>query len=92
MYVYLDDDELSSGNTLLQSSQLAEPVWTDFGLRSGISVRNLISTFKKKAQAANELWNILPKFSHARKAITTIFCLPSCLDRLCKFDEHGFYI
>ena len=47
--MYLDDDELSSGNTLLQSSQLAEPVWTDPALKSGISVRELIST--KKTQA-----------------------------------------
>ena len=30
--------------TLSQSSQLAEPLWTDPGLKSGISVRELIST------------------------------------------------
>ena len=29
--------------TLGQSSQLAEPLWTDPGLKSGISVRELIS-------------------------------------------------
>ena len=34
----------SSGNARLQSSQLAEPLWTDPGLKSGISVRELIST------------------------------------------------
>ena len=34
----------SSGNTPTQSSQLAEPLWTDPGLRSGISVRDLVST------------------------------------------------
>ena len=34
----------SSGNTRLQSSQLAKPLWTDPGLMSGISVRELIST------------------------------------------------
>ena len=55
------------GNTQSQSSQLAEPLWTDPGLASGISVRELISTIKKKAQAENELSNILPKSSHARK-------------------------
>ena len=35
----------------------------------GISVRELISTLKKKkkAQEGNEFSNILPKFSHARK-------------------------
>ena len=34
----------SSGNTGLQSSQLAEPLCTDPGLKSGISLRELIST------------------------------------------------
>ena len=37
-----------SGNIRLQSSQLAEPLWTDPGIKSGISVRELISTLKKK--------------------------------------------
>ena len=36
----------SSGNTRPQSSQLAEPLWTDPGLNSGISVRELISSLK----------------------------------------------
>ena len=31
-------------NTRSQSSQLAEPLWTDPGLKSGISMRELIST------------------------------------------------
>ena len=59
----------SSGNTWSQSSQLAGPLWTDPGLKSGISVRELSSTKKKKkkAQAGNELSNILPKCSWARK-------------------------
>ena len=39
----------SSGNTRSQSSQLAEPLWIDPGLKSGISVRELISTLKKKS-------------------------------------------
>ena len=34
----------SSGNTLSQSSQLAEPLLTDPGIKSGISDRKLIST------------------------------------------------
>ena len=34
----------SSGSTRPQSSQLAEPTWTDPGLWSGISVRELIIT------------------------------------------------
>ena len=52
-----------------QSFQLGEPLWTDPGLKSGTSVRELISTLKKKksAQAGNELSNILPKSSQARK-------------------------
>ena len=37
-----------SGNTLLESSELAEPLWTDPGLKSGISLRELIATLKKK--------------------------------------------
>ena len=56
-----------SGNTQSQSSQLAEPLWTDPGIKSGISVRKLISTLKKKVQAGNELLNIPPKFLHTRK-------------------------
>ena len=38
------------GNTQPRSSQLAEPLWTDPGLESGISVRKLISTSKKKKE------------------------------------------
>ena len=38
----------SSRNTRPQSSQLAEPLWTDPGVKSGISARELISTYKKK--------------------------------------------
>ena len=37
--------------TLGQSSQLAEPLWTDHGLKSGISEYELISTLKKSAGA-----------------------------------------
>ena len=50
-----------------QSSQLTEPLWTEPGLKSGISERDLISTLKKKAQAGDELSNSLPKSSHARE-------------------------
>ena len=38
------------GNIRLQSSQLAEPLWTDPGIKSGVSVRELISTLKKKEE------------------------------------------
>ena len=37
-------DKIPSGNTQPQSSQLAEPLWTDPGLKSGTSVRELIPT------------------------------------------------
>ena len=54
--------------TLGQSSPLAGPLWTDPGLKSGISLRELISTLKKKkAQTGNEWSNSLPKSSRARK-------------------------
>ena len=43
-----------SGNNRPQSSQLAESLWTDPGLKSGISVRELISTLKKKKKNAGE--------------------------------------
>ena len=57
------------GNTRAQSSQLTEPLWTDPGLKSGISVCDLIFTkththTHTKAQAGNELSNILRKSSH----------------------------
>ena len=47
-----------------QSSELVEPLWTDPGLKNGISVHELmVSTFKnnflKKAQAGNGLSHIL---------------------------------
>ena len=48
----------SSVNTRPQSSQFAEPLWTDPGIKSEISVRELISTKKgrekeRKVQAGN---------------------------------------
>ena len=58
------------GNARPQSSQLAEPLWTDPGIKSGISVRELISTLKKKrkqAQSVSEWLNILPKSLQVRK-------------------------
>ena len=60
-----------SGNIRPQSSQLAEPLWTDLGLNSEISARELISTWKK-AQAGNEWPNVLPKsLASEEKATTT---------------------
>ena len=62
-YWNLSGNELSrnlSGNIRPQSSQLSEPLWTDPGINSGISVREIISTSKKKknAQAENDWSNI----------------------------------
>ena len=37
-----------SWNSRPQSSKLAEPLWTDPGIKSGISVRELNSNLKKK--------------------------------------------
>ena len=59
-----------SGNTHPQSSQLAEPLWTEPSLKSAISVCELIPTLKKKkkkSQVWNEWSNILPKSWQARK-------------------------
>ena len=57
-----------SGNTRPQSSQLAEPLWADPGVKGGISVLELASTLKnKKVQAGNDWSNILPQSSQATK-------------------------
>ena len=45
----------SSGNTQSQLSQLAEPLLTDPGLKSEISVCRLITIKKKTTQVGNEL-------------------------------------
>ena len=50
----------SSSNTHPQSFHLCEPLWTDSGVKSGISGRELISTFFFKTWAGNES-PILPK-------------------------------
>ena len=55
------------GRTDTYLSQLAELLWTDPGIKSGISVRKLISTLKKKAQVKNKWSKILPKSSQASK-------------------------
>ena len=51
---------------------ISSRLWTDSGLKSGISVHELISTSKKerkKVQAGNEVLNILPKSLHLRKEL-----------------------
>ena len=44
----------TSENTQPQTAQLAEPLWTDHGLKSGINVYELISTKKKKREKKEE--------------------------------------
>ena len=74
----------SSGNTQLQSSKLAETLWTDSSLMSGISVRERTSTHQKKnekkkqkkkkqnAQSGNEWSNPLPQILANEDKATTI--------------------
>ena len=61
-----------SGNIQPQSSQLVVPLWTDPGIKSGISVRELIPTnnifFFFKAEAGHDWSNILPKCTQERKS------------------------
>ena len=60
-----------SWNIWPQLSQLAEPLWTDPGTKNGISVRELISTKKKKkVQAGNEWSNVLPKILTSEEKAT----------------------
>ena len=55
----------SSENTQPESSQLAEPLWTDPGLHTHTNTH----THKIKAQVGNELSNILPKSLHMTKKL-----------------------
>ena len=56
-----------------QSSQLAEPLWTNPGLKSSIGVHDLISTLKKKKKNVGGEWIFKPSWSSQvrRKAIIT---------------------
>ena len=57
-----------SGNIRPQLSKLTGPLWTDPGLKSLISVHELVSTSKKKKmQAENEWLNILSESLQAGK-------------------------
>ena len=51
----------SSGNAQPQSSQLAEPLWTDPGIKSGIGVHEPISVKENKAQAGIDASKIFPQ-------------------------------
>ena len=51
-----------------QTSQLAEPLWTDPGLKSEISLRKLISTLKKKSAGREWIVKHSPKIlTHEKK-------------------------
>ena len=64
-----------SGNIRPQSSQLGEPLWTDPGIKSGISVLELISIQKKrkkKKTAGGELMvEHSPKILASEEKVTT---------------------
>ena len=49
------------------SSLLAEPLWTDPGLRSGISARELISTPKKKKKGGERMVEYSPQNSRKQE-------------------------
>ena len=74
-----------SGNTQPQSSEFAEPLWTDPGLNSGINVRELISTSKKKKKerkrsAVGELMvQPSPKIMTSEEKATTTRQFQGCL-------------
>ena len=68
----------SSENTQPQPSQLAEPLWTNPGVNSGISVCELISILKKKARAGNKWSNILSKILASKEKATTILAKTCC--------------
>ena len=59
----------SSGNTRSQSSQLAEPLWTDPGVKSGIVCASWSSLWKKKKKNAGGKWiaEPSPKIIAAKK-------------------------
>ena len=61
----------SSENTQSQSSQLAEPLWTDPGLQSGISLRELISLKKKKSAGGGKNYKHSPKILAGEEKATT---------------------
>ena len=48
IYIWKELTRNLSGNIQPQLSQFVEPMWTDPGIKSGISVHKLISKKKKK--------------------------------------------
>ena len=66
------------------------PQWTDPGLKSAISVRELISTLKqnktKKALAENEWSNIPPEYLQARKKPSSVHKLSDRIETCLYFS------
>ena len=62
----------SLGSIQPQLSQLTEPLLTNPGEKSGISVQANLHTQTQKAQAGNEWANILPKSSLGRKKLAPV--------------------
>ena len=56
-----------SENIRPQSSQLAEPLWTDPGVKSAISVREQISTNKKQTKTRRQAMSGRTFFPNPRK-------------------------
>ena len=71
---------ISSGNPYPQSSQLAEPLWTDPDLKSGIDVHKLISTQKKQRFVGSDLLNLSNSLYVRKKS--------SLLSEHCCFSQY----
>ena len=61
-----------SGNTRPQSFELAELLWTDSGIMSGISAYELICTFKKKERRRGMTDQTFSKILASEEDATTI--------------------
>ena len=91
MRTYLGNELMwnSSGKTRPQSPQLAEPLWTDPGVKSEIDAPKLISIPKKKKKKKEKVGNELTKSSHKHlsseeKAIFTS-------STLCSLSYHDIF-
>ena len=78
-----------------QSSPLAKPLWTDSGIKSGISVQELIALQTNQHRWGNEWSNILSKTSQARKKPPHPAMLSSCglcpvVGRMCEEQISTF--
>ena len=85
----------SSGNTWPQLSQLAEPLLTTPGIRSGISVHNLISTNKKgekkrkKRKKEMHHQTFTPKSLQKEKATFNIYLISFHILQALVYDHVG---